>query len=291
MEKIIQHWPILVDQVEKVTDRVWKVNDHMVLKKYEDQHNAEKNIAIIKSLDGIGFQVPQILESKQSRTYIYHNQAYYMMMELIDGHHLTNQEVILSKDLAFKIGQTVAKLQIGLKKVENDYDFYDNNFMDELNGWVSERLNQTQENYFVKDQLKTVIESLSTIYPELIRQPIHRDVHLGNMLFKDHEVSGFIDFDLGQKNARIFDLAYLCIGALAENFEDQVIRNAWGQYLEDIVKGYNSIEKLTAVEENSLLLMMAGIEALFVAFFIQKNNEKLAKSADQVFEWLWTNML
>ena len=41
-------------------------------------------------------------------------------------------------------------------------------------------------------------------------------MHFGNFLFQEGSFSGYIDFDLSQKNIRIFDLCYFLAGLLAE---------------------------------------------------------------------------
>ena len=53
---------------------------------------------------------------------------------------------------------------------------------------------------------------LEKIYEGLPKQLIHRDVHSGNFLFENNEFSGYIDFDLSQKNIRIIvrSIFYQC---------------------------------------------------------------------------------
>lgn len=41
------------------------------------------------------------------------------------------------------------------------------------------------------------------LYSKLPIQLIRREVHLGNLLFDNNKFSGYIDFDLSQKNIRI----------------------------------------------------------------------------------------
>ena len=70
-----------------------------------------------------------------------------------------------------------------------------------------------------EDYTRTV-SLLEAVYPSLPKQLIHRDVHFGNFLFFEGSLSGYIDFDLSQRNIRIFDLCYFLSGLLAEETED-----------------------------------------------------------------------
>lgn len=45
---------------------------------------------------------------------------------------------------------------------------------------------------------------------------IHRDANPSNILFSNGEVSGFIDFEISEKNIRLFDPCYCATGILSE---------------------------------------------------------------------------
>ena len=81
---------------------------------------------------------------------------------------------------------------------------------------------------------------------------IHRDVHLGNFLFYINEFSGYVDFDLSQKNIRIFDLCYFMLGLLLEDEENKVDETQWFQYLKNLVKGYASVIPISIIERKSI---------------------------------------
>ena len=48
------------------------------------------------------------------------------------------------------------------------------------------------------------LNAFSSLYPQLRRQIIHRDPNPGNMICSEDQW-GFIDFDLAERNARIYD--------------------------------------------------------------------------------------
>lgn len=82
-----------------------------------------------------------------------------------------------------------------------------------MNGWVAESL--TREKWLDEETFRSAVGNLQDGYDRLPRQLIHRDVHFGNFLFDHGEFSGYIDFDLSQKNIRIFDICYFLTGLLS----------------------------------------------------------------------------
>lgn len=88
-----------------------------------------------------------------------------------------------------------------------------------------------------------------------------------------HQLTGYNDFDLGQINARVFDICYLAISFLVGN----------------IRSGYDSKLPLSELEKNALPVMMMSIELLFVAYFMKQNDSDNAETAAVMFMWLWEN--
>ena len=56
------------------------------------------------------------------------------------------------------------------------------------------------------------------LYPLLTKQVIHRDPNPGNLILAE-EGWGVIDFELSEKNVRIFDPCYAATAILSETFE------------------------------------------------------------------------
>lgn len=115
------------------------------------------------------------------------------------------------------------------------------------------------------------------------RQLIHRDVHFGNFLFMDDKISGYIDFDLSQRNIRIFDLCYFLTGLLAEATQFPLTPDEWLNIVSVVFEGYESIQALTAQEKEAVPCVMKCIEILFVAYYISVQDVKCANDAKNVF--------
>ena len=54
---------------------------------------------------------------------------------------------------------------------------------------------------------KEYLDTFTDLYPKFPRQIIHRDPNPGNIICADSQW-GFIDFELAERNARIYDPCY-----------------------------------------------------------------------------------
>ncbi|OOM81514.1 homoserine kinase [Clostridium puniceum] len=86
-----------------------------------------------------------------------------------------------------------------------------------MSGWISDTLEANDYKYLKNIDFEKNLDKLNRCYNKLQRQLIHRDLHLGNFLFNNCEFSGYIDFDLSQKNIRIFDICYFLLRLLIDH--------------------------------------------------------------------------
>lgn len=127
------------------------------------------------------------------------------------------------------------------------------------------------------------------LYANLPVQLIHRDVHFGNFLFSKGEFSGYIDFDLSQKNIRIFDLCYFMLGLLSEEEKMNISENEWFEILKNVFLGYEQKIKLTKEEKEAVPLVMKSIELLFAAWFIRQEDIRCVENAMEIYGFVDKN--
>ena len=96
---------------------------------------------------------------------------------------------------------------------------------------------------------------------------IHRDVHFGNFLFDHGEFSGYIDFDLSQKNIRIFDICYFLTGLLSSQIGSSLDTEEWLRIVKDAAAGYEKWIPLLPEEKRAFPYVMENIELLFAAYW------------------------
>lgn len=184
------------------------------------------------------------------------------------------------------MGYAIAQLHTAFIKCQREVEFWDNSLLKEMKGWIRENLTNNEWKILNEEEYSKTVELLESVYDFLPKQLIHRDVHFGNFLFFEGDFSGYIDFDLTQRNIRIFDICYFLTGLLAEETEDAFTKIEWIENSKSVIAGYESIIHLSAKEKEAIPCVMECIEILFVAFFISMNDTKHANDAYHVFRFI-----
>lgn len=129
-------------------------------------------------------------------------------------------------------------------------------------------------------------------------QLIHRDVHFGNFLFLDGNFSGYIDFDLSQRNIRIFALCYFLLSLLSEEEKFGLTDELWLTFVKELFAGYEQKLQLTELEKKAVPYVMECIELLFISYFQSVNDTRCAEDAYKIFQFItkqknkiWRNIL
>ncbi len=188
--------------------------------------------------------------------------------------------------IVWEMGRAIAQLHTAFVQCEREVEFWDNSLLKEMKGWIREILMNNEWKILNEREYSKTVERLECVYDSLPTQLIHRDVHFGNFLFFEGHLSGYIDFDLSQRNIRIFDICYFLTGLLAEETDDAFTKNQWMETLKSVIKGYESIINLSENEKYAIPCVMECIEILFVAYFIRMNDTKRANDAYNVFRFI-----
>lgn len=288
IEKVLEHWDIKYNDYTEVQKDVWSIDDTYYLKANSDK-NGVNNLRIYRRLREMGIPAPEVVSTKQGKDYITHSGSNYYITRKLEGIHL-NKEVIMDDEAkAHSVGQVVARLHKAFKEITDQYEFVDNNFVSELKGWVKDHLEKCAVDSFTYGIFDDCVGELEVAYNHLERHLIYRDMHLGNLLFTDNKVTGYIDFDLTQINARIFDLAYLLVGWIVGEVDNDDFMEKWKRTVRAVIAGYQEEQKLSNYELNTLGIMMCCIEILFVAFFYSVNDQDNVVQAEEALRWLWNN--
>ena len=185
--------------------------------------------------------------------------------------------------IASTMGGIIADLHIAFQKCEEEDIFWNNSLLDEMNGWVRNNLEVNDWKYVTKEEYEETVSQLEMVYESLPVQLIHRDVHFGNFLFSDGKFSGYIDFDLSQRNIRIFNLCYFLLGLLCEEEKFEITDELWFELVKNVFTGYEHKLKLTEMEKKAVPYVMECIELLFVSYFESINDVCCAKDAYRIF--------
>ena len=284
IKQVLSYWNFTKEtQIIQRHNHVWEIDSKYMIKVYDSEETLQRNLAILKVLRFHNIPVSSIISTKDNRDYVENNGQYYVVTQKVTGEHLRN---IRNDKFAYQMGVALGQLHIALSRCEKQIEFWDNSLLDEMHGWIKEKFVQNEWSIVSETEFTGTCNQLEKIYDELPKQLIHRDVHSGNFLFENNEFSGYIDFDLSQKNIRIFDIGYFLAGLLTEENGTFMKEDEWLLVCKQVVKGYESKHKLVDVEKQALSYVMESIELLFAAYFISVEDTRCALDAIKVYQYV-----
>ena len=281
--QILSLWGIENRQLLQIYPSAWEINHSYVIKVYDNKKQLERNIKISTILLDSKIPVAEIVRTKTGQEYVEYQNVYFLMSRKLQGSNISDMK---DKSMARNMGQAIAQLHRAFMKCEKEVEFWDNSLLKEMKGWIRENLINNEWQIVDKEEYSKAVELLEKEYDYLPKQLIHRDVHFGNFLFFEGNLSGYIDFDLSQRNIRIFDICYFLTGLLAEETDEDFTKKEWMENVKEVIAGYESITNLSAEEKNAVTVVMECIEILFVAYFVGLNDTKHANDACSVFHFI-----
>ncbi len=287
ISELIKEWGIECSPIQ-VYHSTWNINDAYILKVYHDSNALQRNIVMMRTLKEEGIPVPGIITLPDGRDYLESGDKQYVLTTKLMGSNIVNL-IGFESDWFYEFGRILANLHFAFLKCESKISYWNNSMIEEMRGWVSRDLLKFSPDYLTQEEIKEAVNELADVYEELPKQLIHRDVNLGNFLFDKGVFSGYIDFDLSQRNIRIFDLCYFLLGLYSGNAKFQMKEKEWYNIVRQVVSGYHSIAKLSTQELKAVITVMKNIELLFVAYFLGIGDEISAKDAADLFAFVKLN--
>ena len=283
IEQVLSFWGIENRQLWQIYPSAWEINYSYVIKVYDDKKQLESNIKISEILWDCNIPVAEIVRTKTGEKYVEYKNIYFLMSKKLQGNNISD---IKDKAMARKMGCAIAQLHMAFMKCEREVEFWENSLLNEMKGWIRENLTDNEWKILDEEDYSKTVELLENIYDYLPKQLIHRDVHFGNFLFFEGNLSGYIDFDLSQRNIKIFDVCYFLTGLLAEETDDAFTKIEWIETVKSVIAGYESVVNLSEKEKDAIPCVMECIEILFVAYFIGLKDTKHANDACHVFHFI-----
>ena len=170
------------------------------------------------------------------------------------------------------IGEVIGQLTLALSKVDatvNEANIYKSARESAIPTLV-EKINLPQE--FIERYEKV----FGAIYESLPQQIIHRDPNPGNIILSENNW-GILDFDLSEKNIRIFDPCYAATAILSESFEadnsDKL--HQWIMIYKNIIYGYDEVVKLSDNEWKAIPFVIITNQLISTAWFSKQEKFEL----------------
>lgn len=289
--EIVNFWfedkDVTATEIKANVTKIHCNNKSYILKEKGSIKQLLVEIHVLEQLEEKGVKVQKLVKTSNSKKYVFYKEKYYCLYKYIAGSGLEIKDTENLKELGSTIGEKIANLHQALNSLNNN-ELVKRDLYKVVYGWALPIL---EKNEYVHQDVIRKMNQIHTAFKEIVHplreQIIHRDMHLSNVIFKDNEFQGFIDFELLESNVRVFDLCYCCTSILSELYSDEVLRGKWQHIISTIFEGYNKQNILMKEELQSIWYVMLSIQVIFITYFVQLKD--LLKLNEEMFFWIFAN--
>lgn len=271
--RILKHWNLEDETITDIyyegtgnkNDNACYVGKEYVLKYTANLGMLKKHIEVSKALENVGLLSAVPVPAIGGVEYIQDGKMYFYLTRRLLGTQMMAHR-FEEGDGRF-VGEIIGQLHLALAKIEDCVSEAD--LLTVVKDWA---LPKAKSALNLPDAFcKEYLEVFADLYPKLPRQIIHRDPNPGNIICADG-AWGVIDFDLSERNARIYDPCYAATAVLSETFGQH--NDRWLTTYRDILWGYDSVAKLTEDERKTIPYIILANQFVCVAWFAE--NDKYA---------------
>lgn len=300
LQAILQHWaikdrnisPIQYENSGYIADNAWYAGQEYVLKATQNLPGFKAHAAIAKALAEDGMNAPVPVLTQDGQDFISEGDLYFYLLPRLKGRPV-NSQALMEKDRAqkaYRLGGLIGRLHKVLSRYDRELKLDEPDLFSAVQDWAMPR---TQAVLSLPSEFyQSYTEHFARLYPLLPKQPIHRDPNPANIMMEGEELSGFIDFELGQRSIRLFDPCYLTTAILSETFPESgsPLDDTWFEVFHNVLQGYDTVCPLERKEREAVPYVVFTIEMICLAYFTDHPKfEKLAGINRRMLLWLWEN--
>lgn len=291
--RLLERWGL---QNERITDiyyengeqneHAFSIGDKYTMKCFSKLSKANTCVDISRAVDRVGLSAATPIETMDGEIVVTDGSLYFVLTNRLHGERIKVAELYQDDGLAKarSIGEMVGQLSLALKQIDVLVD--DISLYDSVVNWA---LPKVKNAVGLPERLcKALIHGFGERYSRLPRQIIHRDPNPGNLIVAN-EQWGFLDFDLSEKNVRIFDPCYAATAILSESFDETNPKQqeAWIAIYQNIIRGYDSVAKLSEDEIEAIPTVVLSIQLICCAWFAdQEKYRQLFSINCKMTRWL-----
>jgi len=155
----------------------------------------------------------------------------------------------------YDVGKVIAEMHSSTKKIK----LYRKNSMgvQSLNPLINSIKFKSKKFINIEKFLNTNFKDIKKKWPKKLPSGIiHGDLFIDNIFFKNNKLSGIIDFYFAANDYYMYEIA-ICVNALCfDKDKNKFILNK--KKVKNLIKGYESIKKISTKEKNSLNILCRG---------------------------------
>lgn len=297
IKEVLQSWGL---ENEKLTDVVYAetgnvsesacyVGDNYIIKFSPNLGNAEKHISLSQAIESVGLSTATPIKTVDGKFVVASEELYFYVTKRLEGKQLKASTMYFEDYMpkARFIGEIVGQLSVALSKV--DVITNQANIFKSAKEWAIPALAGKID--FPKSFIEMYEMEFGEIYESLPQQIIHRDPNPGNIILCGDNW-GVLDFDLSERNIRIFDPCYAATAILSESFEaDNTDKlNQWMMIYKNILYGYDEVLKLSDNEWKAIPYVVITNQLISTAWFSeQEKYGELYETNKKMTEWMLHN--
>lgn len=293
LKEILKHWNL---ETEHICDMYYEgtgnknesacyVGEAYVLKYAANPSRLKTHIALSRALEAQGLCAAVPLPAGDGREVIQAGELFFCLTKRLPGRQ-TDVLDLYSADTAGKarrMGQLIGRLHLALEAV--DVVVKEENLLAAVRDWA---LPRTAELLGLDTAArKRYLHDFAGLYDKLPRQIIHRDPNPGNLI-RNGAQWGFIDFELSERNVRIYDPCYAATAILSETAGDTLRWEPWLTVYRNLIQGYDSIVKLREEEWQAVPYILLANQLVCTAWFAEQ--EAYARQLEvnkRMTRWMW----
>jgi len=283
IKELLRHWnmqqlpicDIYYEGSGEKNENACYIGDDHVLKLYVSPGRMKKQLELSQALRANGLLAPSVVRTTDGADYLQDGELYFVMTTRLAGCCLTAKGAYAGDHIAKGrfIGEAVGQLHLTLQQINVVVD--ENHLAEKIRDWA---LPTARKIIDIPDTIAAFYETtFETITRDLPTQIIHRDPNPGNIICtEDGQQWGFIDFDLSERNFRIYDPCYAATAILSETFdgENEELLRRWLEIYHSIIEGYDSVVGLTPAEKSAIPYMLLANQLVCVAWFSEQAKEQ-----------------
>lgn len=295
--EILKYWNLDSEKISDVyyentdnkNDHTFYIGNNFVLKFSSNSGQLKNHIEISKALEKAGVLSAVPIHTISGEDIVKDGELYACLTKRLKGKQIKSCD-LYEGDYQSKsrfIGEILGQIHLILEKF--DVAVNDNDLFSTVKNWA---LPKTKELMELDEKFAdNFLETFEKLYTTLPKQTIHRDPNLGNFIV-DGNSFGFIDFDLSERNVRIYDPCYASTAILSETINDIESEKLeiWIEIYKNIIYGYDSIVKLSTNEKIAIPYIVIANQLICCAWFSEQEKYKeLYKTCAKMTKWIVDN--
>ena len=297
IKEILKNWKlenekltdVVYDAMGNVSESVCYVGDNYIIKFSSNLREVETHISVSLSIESVGLSTATPIKTTAGEYVVTNDEMYFYVTKRLAGKTIKESTMYIEDYIpkARLIGKIIGQLNVALSKV--DIIINQANIFKSAKEWAIPVLVDKMD--LPMSFVKTYEKEFGQKYESLPQQIIHRDPNPGNFILCGNNW-GVLDFDLSERNIRIFDPCYAATAILSENFESDNIDKLkqWLTIYKNIMYGYDEVVKLSDDEWKAIPYVVITNQLISTAWFSeQENYRELYETNKKMVEWMLDN--